>query len=310
MKQQWKYFVAATALLGAVACSKDEKVAPVKPSVGISFQATSQNVDLNTNDLSFNIVVPVVADMTKAELEARFKLKLVDSASNSVDTTLTLNSTTVTENPLTVTVNVTAKQSLAVIKRTVFARFDESMQPMTIGTNSEMAIRIAPFAPAATWFKNEPYYAPNTYYFNTSTQKYATLAGHYSVLDSTDATVIGFVNNYVAESGVAFFNMVRIYTEEMGGGSVSAKTARINVPKALRLIPSSAGARSGVVEVIKQDVVVTRKDGTTFKIGISGSGTFSLDTKLIELTMNFDDTAIGGAAVNKYDYKISVDKIQ
>ncbi|MBW8688302.1 hypothetical protein [Chitinophaga rhizophila] len=309
MKQQLQYMLMAAGMTAMVACSKTENAVPVvPPPATVSFSSTVANIDMNGSTTSFSVVIPV-SGATKADLESKFKLIMTDSATNKVDTSLAVTKTTVSESPLQVTVEINAKHTYDTAKRTVFVTIDSTALPVASGANTKLAVRIMPFAPAATWFKNESFYAPNTYYFNEATQKWATIPAHFSVLDSANATVLGFVNNYVAESGVPFLNMMRIYNAEMGGGSTSAKTAKINVPRALRLIPATPGARKGTVEVINQDVVVTRKDGTTFNVSFSGTGTFDMDTKLIEIDVNFDDSAFGGAAVNKYSYKFSVDKL-
>ena len=311
MKQELRYFLVATAMTATIACSKNEdnnNAPEVKPPATVTITNSPVNIDMNTTNTSFSITIPV-SGVTKAQLESQFKLKMVDSATSKEDASVEITKTTITENPLQVAVEMKVNQTLDSTNRTVFVFIDSTALPLASGSKSQLAVRIAPFAPAATWFKNEAYYAPYTYYFNEATQKWATLAGHYSVLDSSDARVLGFVNNYVQESGVPFLNMVRIYTEQAGGGTVSARTTRINVPRALRLIPSAPGARTGTVEVINQQVVVTRKDGTTFNVGLSGTGTFNMETKLIEIDVNFDDSAFGGEKENKYSYKISVDKL-
>lgn len=310
MKQHLQYMMMAVGMTAMIACSKDEKDTPVVvlPPATIDFDNTATNIDMNAATTSFRLDIPV-SGVTRAELESKFKLMMIDSATSKPDSSVVVTKTTITEGPLKVSVELNVSHTWATAKRTVFVMVDSTQLPVASGSKSKMAVRIAPYAPAATWFKNEAFYAPNTYYYNLATSKWASLGAHFSVLDSSDATVLGFVNNYVAESGVPFFNMVRIYNEEAGGGSVSAKTTRINVPRALRLVPDAPGAHTGKVEAIRQDIVVTRKDGTTFNVGFSGAGTFNIDTKLIELELNFDDSSFGGEKENKYSYKISVDKL-
>jgi hypothetical protein len=50
---------------------------------------------------------------------------------------------------------------------------------------------------------------------------------------------------------------------------------------------------------------VSRKEGNAFEIGISGKGSYDLETGIIDLSVNFDETAIGGAEKVTRKYKIS-----
>lgn len=308
MKKNHLYWMLTGLLLLTVACKKDD-AEPELTSVGISFVAATDSIDMNTSTTSTTLEINVSADITKAELEERFKLKFTsEDAVEGAD--FRVASTTITENPLKVTVQIEALPSLARKNQTIQVSFDERMQPVTIGDIPTFTLTILPFSPVRAWYAETAYYAPYVYYY--ANDKWSSLAGHYSVLAEDDAYVLGFVNNYVQDSGIPFLNMVRIYANEIAkpdGGSVSAKTAKINVPEALEFVPASAGARSGTVKVIEQDVVVSRKDGSTFTIGISGSGTYNLDTKLIDLVVKFNETAIGGAAEVSYSYKISAEKL-
>jgi hypothetical protein len=303
MKRIASCIIAVTALV--VACTKKSSSPAEEETAigGVAFSKTADTINLNTKLDSSVFIIRISDSITKAELQSRLKLKLTtDSAVENKDYKVT---TTVTENPMQINVTVKALPSLARTNFHVQIALDESMK---VSDNSEkMALVIKPFSTAAAWFQSTAYYYPYFYYYTDSTAKWTSMTAHYSVLDTTDAAVLGFVNNWVAESGVGFFNMHRLYATEIGSNNI--KTAKINVPRALELIPTAAGARSGKVNVIPQQVTVTRSAGTTFQIGISGSGTFDLDTKVIDVEMNFDNTKIGGTATNKYKYKISVDKL-
>lgn len=308
MKQTLRIALVLLLIAGFIACKKDkETVAVTVPltSVGISFSAAKDTVDLNKDSGLITIAINISDSISKAELEERLKLNFTTST-EVTDSLVRIKSMVITENPLTVTVQLQVLPNLERVSRDVKVSFDESMQPIELGTNPTFTLTVLPFSPAATWFKTDAYYAPYFYYLNAE-GSWTSIPGHFPVLVDGDAAALGFVNNYVANSGVAFFNMVRIYTSEIGSNNI--KTAKINVPNAIEFIPASAGARTGVVNVIPQDVVVTRKDSTTFKIGISGTGTYDLDTKLIEMQMIFNDAAIGGGTSNPYSYKISVDKL-
>jgi hypothetical protein len=287
-----------------MACKKDKDGTPavVIPAVGITFSSAIDTVDMNTTSNTKIVYINVGDSITKTELEARLKLKFTNS-DDVTDSLVRIKTMEITEAPLTVKLELEAIPNLERAARRVEISFDESMQPLTVGEHPTFTLTLLPHAPAATWYKAEANYAPYVYYKNAS-GNWATLVGHFPVLVENDAAVLGFVNNYVANSGIALFNMVRIYSAQLGTNA-SAKSAMINVPEMLEFIPERAGA----VKVIEQDVVLTRTNGTTFKIGISGGGTYSEDTGLIELDITFDDTDINGAAVNTYPYKISVNKL-
>lgn len=289
------------ALMAVVSCSKKNDSTTI-PITGVNFGKTADTINLNTTRDTTMFTIRVSETITKQELQNRFKLKITsDSAVENKDYTVT---TAITENPVQVNVIVKALPSLARTNFHLELSLDESMQA---GSSEKLALVIKPYSPAATWFQSTSYYYPNFYYYTESTAKWTSMTAHYCVLDENDAAVMGFVNNWVAESGVGFFNMHRLYQTEIGSSNI--KTAKINVPRALELIPNAAGARKGIVRVIPQQITVTRTAGTTFQIGISGTGTYDLDTKVIDVEMNFDDTKIGGSATNKYKYKISVDKL-
>ncbi|OAQ42373.1 hypothetical protein A5893_04485 [Pedobacter psychrophilus] len=158
----------------------------------------------------------------------------------------------------------------------------------------------------STFYNSTPFYELFIYRFDPVTAKWTnTIRSHFPTVPSDDPSALGFTNPYVAESGVALFDMVRLYTTPLGSSNI--KSAKINVPKVFRFFPDFVGAKTGVVKVIEQDVVLTKADGTTFKIGISGQGTYDERTKIFNIEVTFNETAIGGANNVKRKYSFSVD---
>ncbi|MBB6612646.1 hypothetical protein H7F15_16510 [Pontibacter sp. Tf4] len=297
-----RYLTIAAMLFVATACEKNDEPAP-PATVGLSFAEEATVIDRNTDAKTATIVINVDAPLTKTELEQRLKLNYT-SESAKENTDYRIVSQTITENPLRVALEVEALPSLARTSQEITISFDQSMQPITLGTIPEFTLTLLPYSPASTWADpSNIYYQPKVYYNNPETGTWQSIASNFTVLVEDDAAVLGFVNNAVAESGVALFNMVRLYSAEIG--STNIKTARINSERTLEFIPSAAGAKQGTVNVIPQDVTITRANGTTFKIGISGQGTYNEETGLIDVVVNFNETAIGGAASVARTYKIS-----
>ncbi len=104
--------------------------------------------------------------------------------------------------------------------------------------------------------------------------------------------VMGF-SHPSPDKGTNAFNMVRIYSDF----EVSSASHFIRIPEALKFTPETEGAKSGTVEVIEQQVTITRTASSglpPFEIGISGGGTYDETTGIIQLDVFFDETAIGG----------------
>lgn len=141
------------------------------------------------------------------------------------------------------------------------------------------------------------------YRYDPSTARWgARIGSHFSSISAADPSFLGFTNTTVVNSGVAAFDMVRLYTAEIG--STNIKTASINIDQAIQFFPDYEGSKTGVVKVKAQDVVITRSAGTTFLIGISGEGTYNETSGLIDLKVTFDDAKIGGDK-KTIDYKMS-----
>lgn len=156
--------------------------------------------------------------------------------------------------------------------------------------------------------KSEQYYQMYVYRYDSTATKWTNRIGsHFSTIPADDPTYIGFTNPNVVDSGVNLFGMVTLYTSEIGSNNI--KTAKINAEKVLQFFPDEVGSTKGKVKVLTQDITITRSEGTTFKIGISGEGTYDTDTKVIDLIVNFNETAIGGKAKVAHKYKLSVNPL-
>jgi hypothetical protein len=125
-------------------------------------------------------------------------------------------------------------------------------------------------------------------------------------ISRTQSNVIGLYNTAPGASTNAL-NMHRIYTDQ----EVTSASANIRMPEFMRLIPSEEGSTFGTVEVIPQDVVITRRASSglpPFTVGLSGSGTYDETTGIILLDVYFDETAIGGGASVLRRYSLEPEK--
>jgi hypothetical protein len=162
--------------------------------------------------------------------------------------------------------------------------------------------------PLSVFHKNTSNYQLYVYRYEDTTATWTKRIGsHFSTIAEATPTALGFTNPYVEDSGTNLFGIPSLYTATIGTNNV--KTAKVNAPAVLQFYPSASGSKTGVVRVIKQDVVVTTKTGDTFKIGISGEGTYDENSKVIDLVVKFNDTAIGGLPEIKRTYKLSVDAL-
>jgi len=156
----------------------------------------------------------------------------------------------------------------------------------------------------ATFYQNTAFYQLFIYRYDPLTLKWTSrIVGHYPTIAADDSSYMGFTNPYVADSGVPLFDMVRLYAGQLGGTNI--KTARINADKVLQFFPDFDGAKTGIVRIRKQDVVLTKTaNAGTFRIGISGGGTYDETAKLIDLEVVYDETDIGGTG-QTVKFKIS-----
>ena len=192
--------------------------------------------------------------------------------------------------------------SLAAIALVLITSCKKSDSPEVIA-DEETVVPSA--GPISVFHSNTEYYQLYVYRYEDSTSTWSRRIGsHFSSIAEATSTALGFTNTTVVNSGVNLFGMVTIYQEEIG--SSNNKTAKINAPAVLQFYPSESDTTTGVVKVIEQDVVVTRTDSTTFKIGISGEGTYNETTKVIDLVVKFNESNIGGATEVKRTYKLSV----
>lgn len=118
-----------------------------------------------------------------------------------------------------------------------------------------------------------------------------------------EPNVIGFFNEQPGNSTNAF-DLHRIYADF----GVSSGSANIRIPSLFRLLPAAEGATSGTVEVIDQEITITRRASSglpPFTVGISGGGTYDEDTGVISVDVFFDETALGGepAVLRRYKYE-------
>ncbi|WP_437918139.1 hypothetical protein [Sphingobacterium sp. LRF_L2] len=208
------------------------------------------------------------------------------------------------------------------IKSTFFALFILFAASCSKDVAEPETVVEEPQADAAviTYFhENTAYFQPYVYRYDETTKTWGKrIASHFSMISEEDPTYLGFVNPYVEDSGVNLFQMVTLYSTQTG--TTNIKTAGINVDKVLRFIPDESSTTladaptvfsKGEVEVLSQVVKIykpggeERKDMEYIEIGISGSGTYDLETGVIDLNVDFDETAIGGLAKVTRVYKIS-----
>lgn len=155
----------------------------------------------------------------------------------------------------------------------------------------------------AVFHQNTSYYQMYVYRYDATTSTWGSrIAGHFSTISTADPSYLGFTNPYVVDSGVPMFDMVRLYSTNTG--TTNIKNVKINVDQVLQFFPDYDGAKTGIVKVKTQDVVLTKSDGTTLKIGMSGSGTYDETAKLMDLSITFNEAAIGGTT-RTFQYKLS-----
>ena len=183
--------------------------------------------------------------------------------------------------------------------------FKEDLYPEEpLSTPSSSAINV--------FHQNIPNYQLFVYRYNEDKKLWSNrIDGHFTIISTQDPNYLGFVHPS-ATSGVSFLDMHRLYATQIG--STNAVTAKINVDKVLGFFPDFEGAKTGIVRVVPQDVTISKSPNSTFepgipnfKIGISGQGTYDERTKIINLEVIFNETAIGGPAAVKRKYTMSVD---
>lgn len=185
--------------------------------------------------------------------------------------------------------------TIAACKKDEPSAKDDLYPDQPISTPSTSAI--------ATFHQSVSFYQLFVYRFDPITSKWTSrIASHFSSIPASDPAALGFTNPYVVDSGVPLFDMVKLYAVETG--TTNIKTVKINADKVLQFFPDFDGAKTGIVKVVAQDITLTRSNLTSFKIGISGSGTYNENTKLIDLEVKFNESAIGGTS-QTFNYKMS-----
>jgi len=128
------------------------------------------------------------------------------------------------------------------------------------------------------------------------------IGSHFSHISVTDPNYLGFSNFTATDSGVALFDMVALYSAYTG--TTAIKTVGINADQVLQFFPDYEGAKTGIVKVKTQNVILRKLGGGTINIGISGEGTYDETAKIIDLKVTFNETAIGGTS-RTFQYKLS-----
>jgi hypothetical protein len=131
---------------------------------------------------------------------------------------------------------------------------------------------------------------------------------------STDPNVFGFGSPLWSEANFTrntnILNMVEFYS---GGGpntvdaNVSSGSAGLYYPDFFRLTPDAPGATTGTVSLVVDEVRVYQRDETddgvtnpdTFVIGLRGGGTYDEVAGTINVTITFDETAVGNGTVTR-----------
>ncbi|MGJ1243217.1 hypothetical protein [Sphingobacterium siyangense] len=174
-----------------------------------------------------------------------------------------------------------------------------------------------PYNAVAAFTSTDAYFELYIYRFDDATQTWGKrIRAHYPTVSLTDTTYMGFTNPYVTDSGVNLFQMVTLYSDKIG--STNIKTAGINVDQVLQFLPNENNDKIGKVTVKEQQVKIykktesaeERKDMEFFEIGISGLGTYDLNEGVIDLEVNFNESAIGGANKVTRKYKLSTKALE
>lgn len=153
---------------------------------------------------------------------------------------------------------------------------------------------------AAIWAKQENFYAPQASVYIDSIATWRNFIG-FAFTSEADPDKLGFANVYNAGKGTNALYMRNFYNSQ----TITSDSGyyNITIPKCFQLIPNGPGATEGMVKVIEQTVTIYRTNKTPFYIKISGSGTYSEVSKLIEVEVVFDETNIGGLSAVKRKYK-------
>ncbi|TAE66475.1 MAG: hypothetical protein EAY68_06145 [Bacteroidetes bacterium] len=171
------------------------------------------------------------------------------------------------------------------------------------GFNAELTYANYPLA--ATWAKGTPFYSPNPQIFMPATGTWRSFFS-FSFTSEAEPDVIGFGNPFVPGRGTNALFMNSLYTSQQL--TADSGFYNVTIPKCFRLVPKSVDSTfTGTVEVIPKDVVLTRRNRTTFIIKISAAstpGTYDTRTGLMEVSVKFNEASIGGdtAVIRRYRF--------
>jgi len=157
---------------------------------------------------------------------------------------------------------------------------------------------------AATWAKNEPFYAPKGEVYIDSINVWRPFIG-FAFTSAADPNKLGFANPYNIGKGTNALNIRSLYSNER----ISSDSGyyNITIPKCFEFIPKSPDStHMGTVNVLPQKVRVYRIGGSFFELGISGNGgSYNTLAGTFTIDIVFDETSIGGPAarVRKYRFR-------
>jgi hypothetical protein len=164
------------------------------------------------------------------------------------------------------------------------------------------------YAPNATavriWYKSDQYYTPSADIYLDTLGTWRKFTSFPLVYDN-DPNKYGFGNPWVPGKGSNALYMNTIYSRLPGGLTSDSGYYNITIPKCFEFVPESPGATKGIVNVIEQKVRLYRRDKTFFDIGISGTGSYNEEARLFEVTVVFDETAVGGPAAVARKYRFA-----
>lgn len=162
------------------------------------------------------------------------------------------------------------------------------------------------YAPNATaikvWYKTDPFYQPVAEIFIDSTGTWRSFKA-FPLIYENDPNKYGFGNPYVTGKGSNALYMTTIYDRLPGGLTSDSGYYNVTIPKCFEFLPANQLATEGVIHVIPQKVKLTRRDKTSYQVGISGSGTYDEIAKLFQVEVVFDETEVGGLAAVKRKYR-------
>jgi hypothetical protein len=166
-------------------------------------------------------------------------------------------------------------------------------QPVSVPSSTAIAVFHQPTS----------FYQMFVYRYDDDNKTWSNRIGsHFSTISASDPSFLGFTNPYVSDSGTAMFDMVRLYSAYTG--TTNIKTVGLNADQVLQFFPDFEGAKTGVVKIKTQDVILRKSAGGTITIGMSGGGTYSENTKVMDLNVTFNEATIGGTT-RTIKYKLS-----